>query len=343
MYIHQYTCISPQQKDENVNLEHIVPSQDGKYLAQEPVLQGVPPGMVRRMSKSVRIGIGAGLPLIKDNKPNGIIIGTANGGMEDCIKFLNQIIDFEEGLLTPGSFVQGTPNAIAGQLSLITKNQNYNATHVHNGLSFENALLDAFMLIKDNPQTSYLLGGVDEISSYNYNIETLGGWYDTRLTNENLYMAQLPATIAGEGATMFMVSGVPNNAVARVSAIEFFHATDATYVQQRVADFLKQHDVALNETIFISGENGDVRALPFYEHCEAILDTSIPIIRFKHIVGEYPTAIAYGLWLACHMLQTQQPLPTHFYKRKGTDIPIKNFLLYNQYHGKQHSLMLVTG
>ena len=68
--------------------------------------------------------------------------------MEDCIKFLNQIIDYEEGLLTPGNFVQSTPNAIAAQLGLMTANKGYNITHVHRGLSFENALLDTILMLR---------------------------------------------------------------------------------------------------------------------------------------------------------------------------------------------------
>ena len=62
--------------------------------------------------------------------------------MEDCIKFLNQIVEYKEGLLTPANFVQSTSNAAAAQIALVTKNHQYNITHVHRGLAFENALMD---------------------------------------------------------------------------------------------------------------------------------------------------------------------------------------------------------
>ncbi|RZM12149.1 MAG: hypothetical protein EOO88_45975 [Pedobacter sp.] len=127
------------------------------------------------MGKAVRMGVGAAMPLLQHQEAvDGIIIGTANGGMEDCIKFLNQVIDYDEGLLTPGNFVQSTPNAVAGQLGLMTKNQCYNITHVHRGLSFEMALIDAMMQVKENPGKQYLLGSVDEISDYNFNIDLTG-------------------------------------------------------------------------------------------------------------------------------------------------------------------------
>jgi hypothetical protein len=88
---------------------------------------------------------------------DGIIIGTANAGMEDCFHFLKQMVDYNEGLLTPGNFVQSTTNALAGQLGMMKHNTGYNITHVHLGLAFENALLDAAMRLEEYPWHNYLL------------------------------------------------------------------------------------------------------------------------------------------------------------------------------------------
>jgi hypothetical protein len=143
LYIHQHTCISPQQTFSHIDIDTLNECVENKLKAKEPAYDGIPPGILRRMGKAVRMGVGAAIPIIKNNPSiNGIIIGTANGGMEDCIKFLNQIIDYEEGMLTPGNFVQSTPNAIAAQLGLMSKNKSYNITHVHRGLAFEDALID---------------------------------------------------------------------------------------------------------------------------------------------------------------------------------------------------------
>jgi hypothetical protein len=341
MYIHQHTCISPQQTNGLIQLEEISISADGKLLAKEPVLEGVPPAMLRRMSKAVRMGIGTGLPLLKNNVADGIIIGTANGGMEDCIIFLNQIVDYEEGLLAPAAFVQSTPNAIAGQLSLITKNRGYNATHVHNGLAFENALLDAQMLISGHSHKSYLVGGVDEISSYNYNIDCLAGWYSKIKTNKHLYTDKTPATIAGEGAAMFIVNGSPVNALAQIKAVSLFHSTDPGTVVGRFKDFIAEWAPVADNTIFLSGENGDLRQTPLYESCEEVFGSAIPVARFKHVTGEYPTASSFALWLACYALK-EQNLPPHFYKNEHNLSEVDRIIIYNQYQGMQHSFIFVT-
>ncbi|WP_114790366.1 beta-ketoacyl synthase chain length factor [Niabella yanshanensis] len=341
MYIHQHICISPQQTNGVVDLEIINSSQDGKLLAIEPQLQGVPPSMLRRMSKAVRMGMGAGLPLINEKNIDGIIIGTANGGMEDCIRFLNQIIDYDEGLLTPANFVQSTPNAIAGQLSLITKNRTYNATHVHNGLAFENALTDARMSLLEKPGTQYLVGGVDEISSYNYNIDYLAGWYDKTKSNDDLYSTHTPGTIAGEGAAMFIINDIADNAFGKIEAIDAFQSTDKEQVEARFKNFLDSYIPDTNHTLLISGENGDSRFLPAYATCEFAIGSSIPVARFKHLTGEYPTSSSFALWLACHAFH-EQGLPAHFYKNEHNLTQIDRAILYNQYQGKQHSFILVS-
>ncbi|MFT4094706.1 MAG: beta-ketoacyl synthase chain length factor [Niabella sp.] len=341
MYIHQHICISPQKTTGITDWDHLQLSEAGKLMAIEPVLEGVPPGMLRRMSKAVRMGIGTGLPLIKSKEVSGIIIGTANGGMEDCIKFLNQIVDYDEGMLTPGNFVQSTPNAIAGQLSLLTKNHHYNATHVHNGLAFENALLDALMFINDHAAANLLVGAVDEISSYNYNIDLLAGWYDKAKTNTTLYQSAAPGTIAGEGAAMFLVNGIAEEAVAKIEAVTVFQTTDTDKVRERFSGFLQKYLPDRDNMTLITGENGDARHLPFYESCEAITGKGVPVVRFKHLTGEYPTAVSFALWLACQALQNQA-LSHSLYKTNVTPGKMEHIIIYNQYQGKQHSFIFVS-
>ena len=201
LYIHKTSCISPQQTRPETGLDRLRESRNNQLLVKEPAYADIPPGSLRRMGKAVRMSVGAALPLLNDiPQPDGIIIGTANGGIEDCIKFLNQIIEYNEGLLTPGNFVGSTSNAPAAQIALITKNKNYNSTQTHRGLAFENALLDAVMLLEEKPRDTYLVGSVDEISSYNFNIDRLAGCFRKEIiSNSRLFENTAAGTIAGEG------------------------------------------------------------------------------------------------------------------------------------------------
>src|SRR5688572_16015826 len=162
-YIQESTCISSQLTFRRTELANYQAPGGNKISVIEPSYDEIPEKILRRMGKAVRLGVGAAMPLIQGSgNPDGIIIGTANGGMEDCIKFLNQIIEYKEGMLTPTNFVQSTANAVAGQVGMLLKNNGYNITHVHRGHSFENAIFDAAMLLGQQPDSRFLLGAVDE-------------------------------------------------------------------------------------------------------------------------------------------------------------------------------------
>lgn len=343
MYIHQSVCISPQLTFPEINLEQIIPSVDNMLTVIEPKHENIPMSILRRMGKAVRMGVSASKALLKDTEQaDGVIIGTANGGMEDCIKFLNQIIDYNEGTLTPKNFVQSTANAIAGQIALTVANKGYNITHVLRGLSFENAMLDAMMLLRENPKSTYLLGGLDEISTYNYNIESVGGWYkDENISNEDLYNADTKGSIAGEGVAMFIASNKPEQALAKIKALKTLHSDDEEEIKSQLKIFIENNSGDNSPIdLLMSGENGDNRLNHFYNSCEGLFNDLLPIARFKHLCGEYPTASAFALWLACLMLNSEQ-LPLRVFKNHTNKKELKTILIYNNYKGLQHSFMLV--
>ncbi len=339
-YIHQISCISPQQTFSEADLDILHESVEYKMIIKEPAYEKIPPGIIRRMGKAVRIGVGAALPLMK-NDPDGIIIGTANGGIEDCVKFLNQIVKYDEGTLTPGDFVQSTPNAIAAQLALLNSNKGYNMTHVHSGLAFENAIIDADMMLGENPENSYLLGAVDEISNFNYNIDRLAGWYKQEdFKNTDLYRSNSPGSIAGEGAAMFIINNSKEKAKAKLQAVLTLNSIDETVLKEQMKNFL-QKNLSGEIDLFLSGENGDTRFSKYYNTCESVVENKTTLARFKHMSGEYATSSGTALWLACHILETQK-IPEHMIKRSVESKQINNILIYNCFKGEQHSFILVS-
>jgi 3-oxoacyl-[acyl-carrier-protein] synthase II len=343
-YIHQGNCISPQHTFSNINIDCLVEPVDNKLRVIEPAYDSFSRNVLRRMGKSVRIGVAAALPLIQDTENlSGIIVGTANSGMEESIHFLNQIIDFNEEMLAPGNFVQSTANSIASQIALLSHNKGYNITHVHRGLAFENAVLDAAMLLKDNPENIYLLGGIDEISSYNYQIDFLEGWYKSEKTsNKQLYQIKSPGSIAGEGSVIFIINNTRINALARVEALITLHGGNVEWVTNQFQSFVQNHqkDSELID-ILLTGENGDCRQHQLYSSCEAVMENNVTIARFKHMCGEYPTATAFALWLACQIFKIQQ-LPDHMIKKRSLNKIFKNIIIYNNYKGLQHSFMKIS-
>ena len=339
-YIHQSSCITAQQAFADSAIDRITESVNNKLYALDINYDSIPPNVLRRLGKAVKMGIATGHSLISKHPVDGIVIGTANGGLEDCIKFLNQIIEFEEGRLTPTNFVQSTTNAIAGQLSIMTANKGYNITHVHRGLAFENALIDIEMLLQENPSNTYLVGGVDEISEYNYTIEDLAGAYKKEMiSNTALLQSTTEGTIAGEGAAMFVVNNIKEGAHVAVKGIKTLHTTDVKIVSEQLSLFLEAH-LKSNENIdlLFTGRNGDSRLAAYYDACEAQLPAA-PVVLYKHLTGDFATTSAIALWLAVKN-STSESLST-IIKIPFTDT-VQNILLYNTYKGNQHSFILLS-
>ena len=339
-YIHQINCISPQQTFDQDLIDILNQPVNSKLNALETDYDNIPKNLLRRIGKTVRMTIGAALPLINlSGKINGIIIGTGSAGMEDSIIFLKQIVEFDEGLLTPGHFVQSTANAPAAQLSLLNLIKGYNTTHVHRGLAFEMAALDGAMLLKENPGYCYLLGGVDEIATYNYQLDYLNKWYRKESSNESFYDQNIPGAIAGEGAVMLLINNEKENALAKVTAISTLHNSDATVVQQQLSIFLKEN-AAENIELLISGENGDGRSAEYYSGVESLLP-DVAVARFKHMCGEYPTASAFAVWLGCKIF-AGIALPAHVIKKNSSVKKYSSILIYNCHKNIQHSFILLS-
>jgi hypothetical protein len=343
-YFHQSICLSPQHSFPEPDLSHIRESINNLLEVIEPAYPGIPAGVRRRMGKSVRMAVGAALPILeKYPPPDGMVIATANGGMEDCIKFLNQILEYKEGLLTPGNFVQSTSNAAAAQIALVTKNHNYNITHVHRGLAFENALLDTVMLLKENPHAGYLLGCTDEISAYNYNIDRNAGWFrDKPVLNRELFHSSAKGTLAGEGAFMVWMNNQKSGANAELIAVKTIHSEDPTMILKTLKKFVSDNfPPGEKPDLFLTGENGDERLNPFYETAESCFESLVPVARFKHFCGEYCTASSFACWVAIRILETGT-VPTLLIKKQAPPKAIQRILIYNNYRGKQHAFILLS-
>ena len=348
MFINNSLCISPQDTYSGYSSE--VRVLDGHfYEALEPEYRGIIPlGLLRRMSKAVRMGIATSLPLINEDKLEGIIIGSSNGSMDYSIRFLNQIIEYEEGTLTPTNFVQSTSNSIAGNIALLGKVTGYNNTHTNQGLSFEAALLDALLYFTDHPKSSLLVGGVEEISVTNYNIDSRRGLYKEHPVNSmELISSTTPGTSYGEGAAMFSVSSEKKEqSIAQVIDIDMRIETEDNSIIGWINDFIQKNNTTVEEidSVYL-GINGDSNFDHFYHSVETTLFQDNSTYTFKNLCGEFANATSFATWLVVQNMNGN-PLPESCIRKGNAPSVSKNVLIYNHFEGNQHGLILlqnVTG
>ncbi len=336
------SCISPQHTFGSLPFEKGVISHEGnKYYAIEPDYKDIiSRGNLRRMGKISRLGVGAGFPLLQKYPVlNGIIIGTSNGSMENCVKFLDQIIKYEEGTLTPTNFVMSTSNAVAGALALLSQNTTYNSTYVSIGLAFESALLDAMMLIEEEKGGKYLVGCTEELSDYNYNIDKHRGLFKTHpVSSKALLKSQTLGSVSGEGATMFVMSDKPENHLAIVHDVSMIQTRKFTELETALFYFLEKNNLKTKDIdTLIVGFNGDMEGDRFYH---GLLENSFKtqsVLSFKNMVGESGSVTGFALWLACQ----QNQIPKEAIFRKGKNRGGK-ILIYNHFNGVSHGFILVS-
>ena len=162
--------------------------------------------LIRRMSRIIRMGVAAATECLHEAgvvKPDAIVTGTAYGCLDDTGSFITRMVEFNEELLTPTAFIQSTHNTIGAQIGLMLQCNNYNNAFVHRGFSFESALMDAMMLLKENAAQNVLVGAVDEITTISHTILNRMGLYkqgnvsdrkSTRLNSSHLRLSRMPSS-----------------------------------------------------------------------------------------------------------------------------------------------------
>jgi hypothetical protein len=344
MFIRDLNCTSPQHTlSPSFFEEDLVLHCGNQYLCIEPVYSGlIPPAQLRRMGRASKLGAGTALPLLnKYPEISAIVLATADGGVEDSMQFLNQLVDYKEGTLTPTHFVQSTPNSIAGLLALLAGKTGYNATHVNKGLAFESALLDAMLVLKENEASTLLLGAVEQFSIHNYNIESLAGSFKKNESNSlHLLHSNTPGTVNGEGCAMFVAQDSGEGAMCAVQDVAQISYPTKEELYSLLLAFLHKNKLQPSDIdTLVLGFNGDNRIDHWYTDMLQDIFPNPGVYTFKNFCGEYPTASAFAMWLGVNLLSGKSLPPECCYRASG--VQANTLLIYNQYKGEQHGFILL--
>lgn len=300
---------------------HAGSSNEQPYLsAQEPDYKEMitNANLRRRMSRIIKMGVACGLECLKDISPeevDGIVTATGLGCLADTEKFLNALTVNQEQMLNPTAFIQSTFNTIGAQIALLLKIHAYNVTYVHRGLSFESALLDGIMSIAEGKK-NVLAGAMDEITPTGFLIQQRLGLYK--------------GTTAGEGAQFFLLSSQKDERTfAELKGVDtFITKRTSQEIIGSIHRFLKSHNLKTEDIDwFISGKSGRETTDLIYTELENRLFPHAKHSGFKEQCGEYQTASSYALWMAAKAMKEEAS--THY------------ALIYNQYQGINHSLILI--
>lgn len=315
-------------------------------LAQQPSYKElIPPAMIRRMSKGIKMGIFAAQQAMEEaeiDELDAIVTGTGLGCLEDSEKFLRSILDNDEEFLTPTSFIQSTHNTVGAQIALRLGCKAYNVTYVSGSVSFESALLDSSLQLKTGEATHILIGGVDEIFGYTFELKKLTKEVKLDGVQEPLLRSTTTGANFGEGATFFVLSNEKSSSTyAEIVDVHFQNSKMALAdLSGFVLQFLENQGVQVEDVdVLVTGNNGDAIYDIHYEVCGLLFPNASQAI-YKNIAGQSDVASAFGLAAAAYIAK-YQTLPPVLQWGDFKQSPIRYVLLYNQYLGRDHSLTLI--
>lgn len=347
VYINSASCISVQDTlSENI-LQHLTPENSVQITkAIEPnYKEFIPPAMIRRMSKTVKMSSVASHYALKEagiEKPDAIIVGTGMGCSQDSEKFLKNVIDNHEEFLTPTYFIQSTHNTVAGQIALGLQCHAYNFTYVNTSSSLEFSFLDAKLQINDGEAENVLVGSTDEQTDRTMELYKLN---HTIKKEEDLpanYLnSETKGVIWGEGASFFVVGKEKtDHSYAKLTDIMISNRLALDETSAFIQSFLAKNNLSAQDIdAVILGFSGDSGSDVYYTKAmEQFSDSAL--LYYKHLSGEFNTASGFSTFIACHILKEQQipeVMMINTVKKDG----VKNVLLYNHLAGDDHSLILL--
>jgi hypothetical protein len=239
----------------------------------------------RRMSDVLKMAITCTTDCIEQTgrkQPGAIIVGTSMGCNTFTKRFLDKINASKGGLLSPTSFTLSPHNTIAGQISLLLGNHNYNMTHTQNSLSFEQALIDAIMCIKDGCNT-VLVGAADEHE---------GGLYsmDARLNSNDIHHTF--------GASFFIISTTKPNTPPSIKLIEVGSFGLMIDPIQSINDFLNSNELSVKDIDLVLYSNSHQNTL--LELSKFFKETKL--FDIQKISGTYFTNSAFAMHFGVDVL-----------------------------------------
>ncbi len=319
VYIKAATQISMQQPLSEQWMESPL-SYDVPYVRSvEPAFrEWLNPLDARRMGKILKRALVTASSAMKKadvTQPEAIITGTGLGCIENTELLLNQLCEDGEGMLKPTFFMQSTHNTISSLIAIQGKCHGYNSTYSHRSISFDSALLDAFMQISLGDIQNALVTANDEMTPSYFSILQRGGFLGQQ--------GQVPAS---EVSAALMLDNRPEGALCEVAAMDVCYSN------------IPQMPLEGVDAVMV-GTNGTPQNDDFYTRLLGE-DRQVTLLQYKHLFGECYTASALGVYAAAHLLKKGEA-PAHMVLNGDGNMPVKSILLLNHSDLKNVSYVLL--
>lgn len=298
----------------------------------------VSPQMNRRLGRIIKNGYLTAMQALKEAEctlPDAILTGTGLGCLNDTQKFLTDLIDNKEEMLSPTSFIQSTHNTVGSQIAIQLNCHNSNFTYSQRYFSFENAILEAMLMLQEESYSQILVHSSDEMTDEVYGIiKKLNIWESDSASAKQVKI--------GEGSASFLLSDTPiQNTLAQIKAFDLSLELAADEITSFIQEVLSEANLNSKDIdAVILGNNFQAANDKPFEWATSMFNTA-NILHYKHLVGEFFTANAMAWWMAAHVLKGFE-LPAACFLNKVNNSTPKNILVFNQYHEAYYSAAVLS-
>jgi hypothetical protein len=173
----------------------------------------------------------------------------------------------------------------------------------------------------------------------------MGFWKKNGISNLELLNDKTPGTLAGEGASFFLLSKEksPRNYGLIRGLSTRYNPDQQDVAVDHIEGFLVHHNVNKEDIdLVILGLNGDTASDAVYEPVTAYFDQKTIKTWYKHLSGEHHLASSFALWLAARILKSQRVPAIIKLDKSQESGKVRNILIVNHYKNIHHSLILVS-
>ncbi len=266
-YIHQASQISDHSLFDK-------PIDTTKYISS---------GEARRMSPIMKNALATALDCLGDNTADAIISGTALGCISDTEKFLTQIDNNNEELLSPTLFMQSTHNTISSLIAIRTAAHCYNSTYSQGESSFDNVMTDVLS------QFALLKKGHKNI---------LAGFYDDPTVLDKCLLQQRYNQYQNINLQSTAVSILFSDQPSACAITDYLGYAPKKLVMKYVESFFCSDS---DNAFILLGINGNNDYDQLYQD---IFDSYSDkyLLHYKHLFGDGLSSTAVGAWVAAQCI-----------------------------------------
>ena len=277
----------------------------------------------RRMGKILKRALVTAMKAMRDSgtsQPDAVITGTGLGCIENTELFLDQLCREGEEMLKPTYFMQSTHNTISSLIAIHTKCHGYNSTYSHKSVSFDAALLDAFVQLRLGDIRTALVTGNDEMTPSYFSILQRTG-----------YIGQPGQVTAGEASAAMMLTTDPTGALCEVEHVGLTFGETANAL-----DGLPHNAV---DAILV-GTNGCAANDAVYDRlCQQL--PGVPRLHYKHLFGESYTVSALGIYAAAQLLSRGEAPAAMRTDGSQEPLPVRRLLMLNHSDAQNISCIML--